>query len=215
MKSRLWRLLWVTLLYGSLFASRVVWLTERYMVTFADPLVCAWRAVGHGGNYEPWDVPVMIILMYYDLFAYFRSSLILVPELLELKIVRAILKTINRLPQLPTVALLAFHRPPAHRQPRRLLSFWFIEGFSNVCQACVRIMLWISITFSEILWSMFASFAISFAYLIFLITAIGPFRRAASESMDGDENEWGFGQMMPMMLLVLPLTTLVETLYRR
>jgi hypothetical protein len=38
-------------------------------------------------------------------------------------------------------------------------------------------------------------------------------RRAADHGREGDENEWGFGQILPLLLLALPISTFAEEIW--
>lgn len=50
--------------------------------------------------------------------------------------------------------------------------------------------------------------------MLFNISFIFFLKNAASEQgRDGNENEWGFGQAVPMFLLIIPIATVVETAY--
>lgn len=52
-----------------------------------------------------------------------------------------------------------------------------------------------------------------FGIVLIATVGVANMRRLASYSgeMEGSENEWGFGQIMPMLLLILPVMSIVQS----
>lgn len=56
--------------------------------------------------------------------------------------------------------------------------------------------------------------AMAFSYLAPITVGLSTFRGHGASHMEEDnEDEWGFGQLFPVVLLILPLTSLAESLY--
>lgn len=210
--SRLWRCFWATILYASIFAKRLLWHNKAYLSIYARPIVCTWKAVGTSENYGAGDIALLVLFMWFDATAWVRSMVILWPECAPL---RAFVWWMDWLLSLPTMAYLELNRTDdTDMTPRQAIKdkefAWTIK---TLARCGLYILLVLFITLKELWWSITAFSVEMFVYLAILTSSLFPFRSVAADLMEDDENDWGFGQLMAMMLLVLPFTGLAETLY--
>ena len=210
--SRLWRCFWATALYASIFAKRLLWHNKAYLRIYARPIVCTWKAVATSDNYGAVDIALLVLFMWFDATAWVRSMVILWPECAPL---RAFVWGFDWLLSLPTMAYLELSPTDDNDMtPREAIKDrecgWTIK---TLARWGLYTLLVIFITLKELWWSITAFSVEMLVYLAILTGSFFPFRNVAAGLMEEDENDWGFGQLMAVMLLVLPFTGLAETLY--
>ena len=72
----------------------------------------------------------------------------------------------------------------------------------------------LSFTLSEIIFSNIFDIFRIYASLIWVTYSLFSYKQAAaSNGMTGNENDWTFGQLLPLLLLALPLFTILEICY--
>lgn len=73
------------------------------------------------------------------------------------------------------------------------------------------VLLWIGITVSELLFSSILDIFRNYCLVLMGTLSVYTLKQqAASIGMQGNESQWGFGQLLPLLLLILPSLTTLE-----
>ncbi|KAI9166581.1 hypothetical protein HJFPF1_02690 [Paramyrothecium foliicola] len=200
-----WRFLWITAFYCCIMASSLVVYNSNIEVVFGNPIGCTWELVGQGQGFIDLSIIYIIFSFLVNLWSYGYSMTIFYPQVWEV-------------PVLGDLLLLPFNL-----MDLLTLLYWYVKSFreqhSNGWMAPhLRLfealtLLWFAICFTihEIIWSLYFGLALIFAALTESTWRIQNLRdNAPMLGRVGNEDEWGFGQVLPMLLLAIALLAFLE-----
>jgi hypothetical protein len=199
-----WRGIAVLCLQSLTFATYIPEGHEYWMESHGSPVACIWRDMS--GHYDPtsrnfWSMVVylasILIGMARTLYAYFPG---LWGWISDNVVIRTIRSTVISFILLPRNA----HATLADRAQR------------NIWDTCLEAVLRVIATFvfvvTEILWS--EAFGMQRRWMILVNNIYYTFllrQSAVDHGREGDEDSWGFGQVVAILLLFLPLMVILET----
>ncbi|GAB7358878.1 hypothetical protein MBLNU230_g4101t1 [Neophaeotheca triangularis] len=196
--SRLWRTVWITVFTASLGGTIVVVDHENWLWSFGTPMKCVWSTLRAPGFW-------VTVELFYMVWGYVSILNDLWPGKIN-----ALFPWIPDLLRVPTCAL---HRLSDQVFDRNLPRG--LQILTQVSGPCLRLASLILVGLSEILGSQ--AFEYIRTWMILLQTTIMTFHKrseAASDGlMEGTEKTWGFGQVVPLLLLALPLLNISEIYY--
>jgi hypothetical protein len=174
------------------------------MWDYGLPVKCIWTSME--GNYRPqsrylWLMMMWTAIMLYSLVqtlrAYFPNAF---GRLLDNPVVKAVVSYVME-------KLLA---------PRDAYEFRASRPPGGVFDRCLTRLSWLTavsiFVTTEVVYSQAFMLQLRWMIMTNSITYIFYLRNTAFENgRQGDEDEWGFGQAVPMFLLILPIATVVET----
>ena len=195
---------------------------QYWLYSYGMPTKCVWSQFG--GNYNPrtsrfWNMVITMVLQIWGIAStfddYFQSqhvewifnnSGILTVQSIALKVM-----TFPRDMYLRSIATLdrELNSPAGVLWARWWRVAWWraVKVISYITAAAMLLL-------SEILASEAFELQRQWALLLGSIYRIFLLRdRAPDEGMEGDENAWGFGQAVPVFLLIIPLSALLESSY--
>ncbi|KAJ5534354.1 hypothetical protein N7527_000608 [Penicillium freii] len=171
LSKRLWRYLWIVVIFGAIFPTRILTWNRYFLVwdLYGASVQCALDKVTEG-----WDsMSVLFVVVEYR-FTHWALSW-------------------------PSRHLLRAQSP---NSPARKKRFWTLMFFIVIpCREFV---------FSQ-------AFDLLRVYVTLMYaghSVIVERAEAAHQGRQGDESEWGFGQVMPVLLLAIPFSQFVEELCR-
>lgn len=131
--------------------------------------------------------------------------LYLYPNLEQVRIIATLTHIPYTIMRLPTRFYLFLSKPRNNRSKGAKILGFLRLGFTPVFLLVFLL--------RELLFSQFLELLRVFVYLIQLTVNINWARfNASSEGREGDEDTWGFGQVLPMLLLALPLFAFFESI---
>lgn len=197
---RHWRAAWMTCQAGFIFICQILTYHQDWLYLFGTPTRCIWENMSTGYTTGSQMVQLIITLSF-QVWSYLFAMGIFYPRYVGwttyfLRAVRYILR-------LPT----RFHVWLSRRwkRPSRL-------------QGCVLATTYAIFIAAHMMSQIFASSLLeiirAFAMLLWGFWWITGYRMSDDpsrvEAMQGGENEWSTGQMMPLLMLALPLFTAIE-----
>jgi hypothetical protein len=196
---RLWRLLAITVLTAGTMADTFVWFNENFLDlgSIGLPMQCVWDLVAAGQEYTGQGVVYILFSLWFNLWSYLTILTGLYPALLKWRVMALF-------HYLEEYVIEHVGRWYIWVRTRRN-KYGGIYSF-GIVEALVFLILIIVLTFHALLGSAFLyllrvfMLLIQATYLVFWVRAF-----AKEGGMEDDEDEWGFGQILPLMLLILPL----------
>jgi hypothetical protein len=200
-----WRAIGILLIAILVLVSRLPALNSYYLYTYGSPVQCIWSNMP--GNSTPTLMAQNIIYSALSLWGICTILNMLFPSLLQKRSFTWVNWLVLKLTLSPRRAYYASLRHlPGSSGLRKWL--WTIAG--RVLYGLAFFMF----VGTEVLFCEAVDKTRDWALLLYY--AIHLFTIRANSSMEGkleDENQWGFGQAVPVFLLTLPLLTLFEVYY--
>lgn len=210
--SKLWRLVCTTVLFASLIAHGVVRQNRRFMVTERCGLSmqCLWATISTE-DYSPRRITFICLRVLTDLWSYVAICSTLYPPKMDWPPVHMLASTASYLAVQPSRLYLRIQRRRLRKTATPTLAplLWGLELLLLVPIVAVLAM---QKYFFSLMLHMFRVWTYLTSITIWLFAGRS---RAILEGRIGNEDTWGFGQILPMLLLALPILTLMDLLHRR
>lgn len=201
---RAWRLCWIVVVFSTLAASFLVVSNEYFMVPnrYGLSTQCVWDLINVGRGMGKWRVRAYALQLGLLLYSLLSIVVFLYPEIKRNSVaspLAAAARWLDRLPYLLYVKTrpLRKHHPVLGSAVNGLAYLHFVS----------------SVTVRDVSTSTAFEMVRIIGFLQFTTRNIVRIRnRAVDQGRQGDEDSWGFGQILPLLLLALPLFTLIEEL---
>lgn len=201
---KLWRFAWITAIFAFVIAFQVIVLSKGFLVIYGLPAQCAWSSpLGYTlGNeiYLAFDLVLSawgFLAIAYDLFP---------QHLAYLNNASSFLKAVLVLPGY--VLYRATERRWEASISRSARFLW------NAARVWAFTVFLVSFTISELFESELVGLLRILMGLVFSTTALFRIRhKSLHNGMESNRDTWGFGQILPNLLLALPLYLVAEILY--
>jgi len=190
-----WRFAWVTVLFACALVTNFVIYNDNFLVEFhfGLPMHCLW--IGLPGYFRPDQIPYVVFGTLVDVWSYLNVFSYLYPETNDVQPFAVLSKIVNAVTRAPAYLYVSVRK----------------RNRSKLIQGVVYLLFLFSFTLRELVFSIYVDLVRVFTYLYQTTFSIGLVRRNATESgRQGEEDAWGFGQILPMLLLALPLLAFVE-----
>ncbi|KAK0614536.1 hypothetical protein B0T14DRAFT_593012 [Immersiella caudata] len=192
-----WRFAWITTLFGCALVTNFVIYNDNFLAIFHFGLKmqCIWMALP--GDFTKDQLPYVIIGVLMDVWSYFSIIGYLYPEVVRTQPFRGIITITSRV----------------LRAPAYLYIWTWKRTTSRIIRGCAYVLFLVSFTMQELLASLYVDLIRIFAYLYQTTLSIKWARgRATANGREGEEDSWGFGQILPMLLLALPVLAFAEAI---
>lgn len=196
---RLWRYLWIVVMFGAIFPTRILNWNSYFLVgyLYGASVQCALDKMTEGWNIISVLLVVVECVMLF--WSFYTITISLFPRIPECPPFAQIDRFTHWVLSWPSRRLLRAQSP---KTPARKRKFWTALFFMIIpCREFV---------FS-------GAFDLLRLYATLMYAAHSVIREraeAAYQGRQGDESEWGFGQVMPVLLLAIPFAQFVEELCR-
>lgn len=165
---------------------------------------CLWRQLP--GDFTGEETTYVVFGTLVDVWSGYSIVFQLYPELHAVPPFRNIGQAVGNLMNQPTY----LYRKVQRQVSRRYETVWLWR----LLEWPTWLLFVISFTLREISSSLYFGLARIFLYLYQTTWAVSSARnKAASNGRDGLEDSWGFGQVLPLLLLALSLFSFVEAIY--
>nr|OQO17119.1 hypothetical protein B0A51_16414 [Rachicladosporium sp. CCFEE 5018] len=173
---------------------------------YGMPVQCIWQ--NFSGNYRPgWRLAVMVIGMIMQIWAILIVAHDWFPSIYRNAFGRTTKRGILWAVLLPRRTA---YRAASNRGLAKTTSSKSLWACLEICSGSVALFVFVA---TEIVYSEAFDLPRSWAILVNNVYTVFWLRGLASENeRTGDEDTWGFGQAVAVMLLALPIFTIVETL---
>lgn len=201
-----WRLAWITTIFGCVLLLNFVIYNDNFLVDqhFGLSMDCLWRQLP--GDFTDDETAYVVLGTLVDVLSGYSIVFHLYPELHAVPPFRNIEQAVGNLMNQPTY----LYRKVQRQVSRRYETVWLWR----LLEWPTWLLFVISFTLREISSSLYFDLARIFMYLYQTTWAVSSARnKAASNGRDGPEDSWGFGQILPLLLLALPLFSFVEAIY--
>ncbi|KAK6431954.1 hypothetical protein LTR95_011878 [Oleoguttula sp. CCFEE 5521] len=203
---RLWRGVAVLLFMFLALMTSVPAGNYFWLYNFGMPVQCIWQSFR--GNYRPgWRLAVMVIGMIMQIWAILIVAHDWFPSIYQNAVGRTVKRGILWTVLLPRRTA---YRAASNREASNMTSSKSLWACLEVCSGSVALFVFVA---TEIVFSEAFDLLRSWAILVNSVYTVFWLRGLASENgRTGNEDTWGFGQAVAVMLLALPVFTIVETL---
>ncbi|OQN95749.1 hypothetical protein B0A48_17939 [Cryoendolithus antarcticus] len=203
---RLWRGVAVLLFMFLALMTSVPAGNYFWLYNFGMPVQCIWQSFR--GNYRPgWRLAVMVIGMIMQIWAILIVAHDWFPSIYQNAVGRTVKRGILWTVLLPRRTA---YRAANNREASNMTSSKCLWACLEVCSGSVALFVFVA---TEIVFSEAFDLLRSWAILVNSVYTVSWLRGLASENgRTGNEDTWGFGQAVAVMLLALPVFTIVETL---
>ncbi|KAE8352483.1 hypothetical protein BDV28DRAFT_148994 [Aspergillus coremiiformis] len=207
---RYWRFIWTFAIFTFVLAGNTIVYNDSFLDIYGLPTQCAWKNFPQQyGNRSMLLLVVSSCVTVWGLGSVTRN---LCPDLLQClgRLLQPLLPW--DLSQAGPVSLGRLYDWIAQREKTtkaRILEnlfWWMAERFLYI----LTMTCWV---WSQILGSMFIDLYRILIFLVFLTRKIVLVRKKAASLMEENENTWEFGQIMPVILLALPIFQVMEMLF--
>lgn len=179
---------------------------DEWLRAYGVPVKCIWTNME--GNYNPKSVVFWLILLYlcFLLSQVLHTLNVYFPQVAGGLTSNAAMRTSSSTFMRVLLFPRRFYTTRAKR-PKGSPTHRLLTSLAKFAAISIFIL-------AELLHSRGLSLILHWTTILANISLIFFLKSAASEQgRDGDENEWGFGQAVPMFLLIIPIATVVETAY--
>jgi hypothetical protein len=208
LKSRVrkgWRMLWIFTIFSCILLLNFVFYNDNFLRDFGQPMRFLWR--GLPGVFTPSNVAYVALGTILDVWA--LSGIV------------SGLYKLQKLPPLGVSDLLYYLMLQPTRfylycTERRHLSCQhsWTKRFLTLMESLAGILFITFFTLRELYCSMFINLTRIYIYLFQTTSSVYWARnQAATRGMEGEEDTWGFGQILPLLLLALPLFAFIEGIH--
>ncbi|CRL25528.1 unnamed protein product [Penicillium camemberti] len=194
---RLWRYLWIVVMFGAIFPTRILNWNSYFLVgdLYGASVQCALDKMNEG--WDGMSVLLAVVECVMLFWSFYTITISLFPRIPDCPPFAQIDRFTHWALSWPSRQLLRAQSP---NTPARKKRFWTSMFFMIIpCR---------EFAFSE-------AFGLLRLYAILMYaghSVILERAEAAHQGRQGDESEWGFGQVMPVLLLAIPLSQFVEEL---
>ncbi|GIZ43022.1 hypothetical protein CKM354_000626700 [Cercospora kikuchii] len=200
-----WRAIGILLIAVLALVTTLPYLNKYFLTSYGSPVLCIWSNLP--GNSTPELIAVNTLYALLSLWAIYGVLAALFPNLLEKRpwvwIIRGII-----------ILTLAPRRAYYASRTRSLGPSSFRTRIWRIVSHIMFFLALCTFVVTELFYS--RTFEAIRNWAILLINMIELFKARAASRRKGkidDENDWGFGQAVPMLLLIIPLLTLFEVYY--
>ncbi|ETS77810.1 hypothetical protein PFICI_09872 [Pestalotiopsis fici W106-1] len=198
-----WRLGWIAIVFGCVLAFNFVIYNDKFLVPglWGLSMDCLWRQLPSG--LTPRVIPYVVVGTVVDLMSAYSIVSCLYPEINDFYLVKTLGHFVYTVMCQPTYL---YRRVEDHVDQRSKFRWlWKLVEWPT------WLLFVMSFTLREIFASLYFDLARIFAYLFQTTYVVGWARdNAAINGREGPEDTWGFGQILPLLLLALPLFSFVE-----
>ncbi|KAL6922927.1 hypothetical protein FSST1_000201 [Fusarium sambucinum] len=202
-----WRMAWISAIFACVVALNFVIYNDYFLATkhFGLSMNCVWKELP--GYFTPQLMPYVVIGTLFDVWSYFSIIMYLYPAIMETRPVAYLYGKWLSFMMVPTWLYLHVKEYRVSRKPKFL---WLLV------EALAGLVFVIIFTVRELLGSLSVDLVRVFFYLIQSTNSVAWARqKAESNGRKGTEDTWGFGQILPMLLLALPTLAFIEALADR
>lgn len=198
-------MVWIAAIFSLVFVAGIPTFDENFLYNYGTPVQCVWETPVYYSVTDRAELSITSLFMVWGFYATARDlySDDLDPFLEALAHWFALKSPILHLISPPLWYLKANKKLKLSR-PCWYGFWWFVDKL-----AFVNFLVWFSL--SQILKSSILDLWRIMSGLVWATNSIVSLRENVSQlTMHGDENVWGFGQILPMLLLALPVAQLWE-----
>ena len=194
--SKGWRLFWVTAVAAMMLVTILFRMNRHYMQPFGAPLDCLQETLRQGSGYGPSGAARLAYTILTEVvLVYCRCMLRLFPIIYSWRPLKGFISGLQRILLLPGKKLLEAREEKSTWKAR---CYWMLTFFS--------IMVRYLISSPNMELGAVSAIFVRVSWLVWDARS-----QASEQGRRGTEDEWGFGQILPLFLLALPITTLVES----
>ncbi|KAH8433746.1 uncharacterized protein LDX57_011380 [Aspergillus melleus] len=200
---RWWRALWISVLFPMLFVSQLVTFHDKFLLIWGNSIQCIWNDMDSGYPRVSLFMLVVLVLMTYG---YINTMYSLYPEYMSwVEVVGYYVSWAFRLPG--KLYLIVKSRHEASPQP------WKRVWFPLKIITYLLFVLFIS-TYQIVGSTLFSTIRLYIVLIWGTMYLVHLRSQASREGLQGSENDWGFGQILPTVLLALIIFGIVEVYHR-
>ncbi len=226
-----WRFAWMSIFFGMIVGCQVIYYNDKFLLySYGMSTQCVWDNLG--GAYHGENVLWLVISTTLLVWSYIDIASLMYPRVfdpLSRKLESPLL--LFHLPTRLYQWALHHHGRAADELSERF-AHWKGDRFSihaglNLMRAVLLEVSWVLtmamlfaififfVTISEILKSTIVDLWRVYTTLVWATSLLHSTRKEAAEGngMVGSEEEWDFGQLLPILLLILPLMAAMEVYY--
>lgn len=198
LSKRIWRYLWIMVLFGAIIPTEIVTWNNYFLRwdLYGASVQCVMDKLNEG-----WDVESLLFLAlecFLLLWSFWAITMSLFPQISEYPPFPQLLVLINWTLSWPSRHLLRAQKSGSIRKK----AFW-------------TVLFCVIIPCREFVLSEASNLLRMYVMLIYAGNNVLSERaEAAYQGRQDDENDWGFGQVLPVLLLAIPLAQFVEELCR-
>lgn len=207
-----WRVFGIVAIALLTFASTIPWLNKYFLSDkFGAPVRCVWSSIP--GNTTPYQTTQAAVYLLFQLWAIATILYCFFPTLFDKQPFRFINAVFARLLSLPDRAYRhangKAHALQSLGNDKTTMAF-------TIWKIIARLTFGASfLTFlgTEIAFSQAFQLMRNWAFLVLNLKEVFEFRAESNKEYqykEEDEDAWGFGQLVPLLLLILPISTLCE-----
>ena len=192
---------------GSMLITIAIQLPDGHYYAMEDyglPVKCIWTSME--GNYRPRSSNLWIMIMWMAILSYqlVQTLCVYFPNAFGRLMDNTVVEAATSFVMEKVLAPRDAYESRAKR-PQRSVIDKCLTALTKHIAICIFVI-------TEVLHSQAFGLQIGWMIMTNSINYISILRNAASDNgRQGDEDEWGFGQAVPMFLLILPIATVVET----
>jgi hypothetical protein len=213
-----WRLAWIMAVFGCVLILNFILYNDNYLVprqqeesmprNFGLPMECIWEKLP--GSFTQARLVYVIFGLLVDISSAYSITLILFPDLRKVKLFSYIEEAVGQLASQPTslYRIVKDHNDRWH---------WFLKAgwMWTLLEWPTWALFVFTFTLREIFTSLYWDMVRIFLYLFSSTWSIKRARGSAVAQgrVGSQEDSWGFGQILPLLLLALPLFSLIESIF--
>lgn len=204
-----WRVLWITVIAACVTVSNFVIYNDNFLVTqhLGHSMHCVWENLKSGQHFTRQQLVYLVFGIGLDLWSYFGILSYLYPDIFKLQLIATIFRIAYYLMELPSRTYLKIKTSGGNSRSPKL---------RKILETTCKILFILALTLREVLFSFFFDLLRIFTFIVQITVNVADLRNQASKhGRDGDEDTWGYGQILPMLLLALPLLAFLELLSRK
>ena len=208
--TRVWRYIWILTLSAGIFASRFILWNDYFMVDrmYGLSVQCVFDKLAISEWFTPKEAGMLTIDVVVFFWSLWSITVLLFPSVSGWPPMAQITSFIYWFFSFPSRALVRVRN-------RALLNPADAETTKfKIKRRIITVAFVMFLSFREIVFSL--CFDLLRVYTLLIGSIYGILyqrRRAADHGREGDENEWGFGQILPLLLLALPISTFAEEIW--
>jgi hypothetical protein len=231
---RHWRAIWISGLMGMVGTALVVIYNNDFLDTYGMSTQCVWDNIRNNYSWQ-WLIQ-LVVNSFVLLWGYLAAMNLLFPSKLSWMItINSWFQKVFRMPS----RIYNKSKIKLANEKALLMNLWnpwkvaalstshpSLKAIYHLSAAAISWLIWLAIsgftflafflvlTFSEICYSVTLDLFRIYASLLWATTLLLTLRNGAAENgMEGDESDWGFGQLLPLLLLILPVLAAWEIIY--
>ncbi|KAI1073520.1 hypothetical protein F5B20DRAFT_566837 [Whalleya microplaca] len=220
--AKTWRTVWMTALFVMVLFAQVLIYNDNFLKSPGGPAQCVWN--GMIGTYNDniakfsiniirlvWGYLATLAILWPSIFANLPNMLLVLVPLAQFHF--WVMGCVTQSYQMLAKATEHWRESPLSVMRAALvLRAAMFQLFWTFVKPWVWTLSLIAFTAAELFRSLIVDLWRLFGSLLWCTASIFKLRSAAAshDLIDGNETEWGFGQILPLLLLALPLMSIVE-----